>query len=510
MSSKAADDSRPPLEHFSLQVTNARKSFGGAPVLSGLSLSVKRGEVVALIGSNGSGKSTLVKILTGVYSAETGTHVAVGDRSAMNGDKVAGSRTSGISVVHQDAPLVPSMTVAQVIALQVGFPMRGGFLVPSLLRAQARKVLSACAVPVDPDAKVARLSAGERAMVLLALALNVTDRGSSACVILDEATASLSQEDADRFLLLVKRAADAGAGVLMVTHRLDEVRRYCDRVVVLRDGSVVFEGSPDVEPRELVRHMIGASASERTTLQERVSSANTTSRLSAQNLEGPSLASVSFSLEPGEILGVVGRPGGGAGALLRVVAGVDPASGGRITLDGHGLAPFRSPHAAIKKGVMYLSPDRATEGGAPSLSVAQNMRLPAASHYWFRRRKAAADASKAIAQLNVQPPDPSAPFGSLSGGNQQKVLLGRWLLLRPTILALDDPTNGVDPETRETIFRVLTKLADEGVAIIFHSTEPEQIARLCHRALVVREGRIADELTGSRLTEEEISVASVA
>jgi ABC-type sugar transport system ATPase subunit len=327
---------------------------------------------------------------------------------------------------------------------------------------------------------------------------------------LDEATASLSQEDADRFLLLVKRAADAGAGVLMVTHRLDEVRRYCNRVVVLRSGNVVFEGSPDTEPMELVRRMIGTNASERTIAKERDRTKISASRLAAEDLAGPSLSGASFSIDPGEILGVVGRPGGGADALLRIVAGVDPASSGHIALDGQRRAPFRSPHAAIKKNVMYVSPDRASEGGAASLSVAQNMRLPAASHYWFRRRKASTDVAKAIAQLNVQPPDPTAPFGSLSGGNQQKVLLGRWLLLHPTLLALDDPTNGVDPETRETIFRVLTALADEGVAIMFHSTEPEQIARLCHRALVLREGRIADELMGSRLTEEEISVASIA
>jgi ABC-type sugar transport system ATPase subunit len=508
--SEAADDSRPPLEHMSLQVRNVRKNFDGVPVLRDLSLSVHKGETVALIGSNGSGKSTLVKILTGVYSTETGAEIEVGGRSIMSGDRVMRSGSAGISVVHQDAPLVPSMTVAQAIALQVGFPVRRGILIPRLLRAQAREILDACSVPVGPDSLVAQLSAGERAMVLLALALTVTDKGSKACVILDEATASLSQEDADRFLGLVRRATEHGVGVLMVTHRLDEVHRYCDRVLVLRNGTVAFEGSPDVEPRELVRHMIGTSASERTVVKKRTASSNGASRLVAEDIEGRGLGKVSFAVEPGEILGVVGRSGGGADALLRVVAGVEAATAGHVYLDGTRSVPFRSPHSAIGRGVTYLSPDRATEGGAPSLTIAQNLRLPSASQYWFRARRAAKDVAGAITLLNVQPPNAQATFGSLSGGNQQKVLLGRWLMLHPTLLALDDPTNGVDPETRETIFRVLASLAEEGVAILLHSTEPEQIARVCHRAIVLRDGVISDELVGSRLTEEEISVASIA
>jgi ribose transport system ATP-binding protein len=306
----------------------------------------------------------------------------------------------------------------------------------------------------------------------------------------------------------------------MVTHRLAEVQDVCDRVLVLRDGQLVHEaGKGEMAPRDLIHHMVWRPGAHRVSSaevrHEAIASATPVAQTQGEaalelvNLVGSGLKASTLRLRPGEIVGVVGRRDGGARALLRLVSGIDTPISGHVFVDGVRLPSVRHPRFALRHGITYLSSDRDIEGGIASMSVRENLTLPTAGRYWRRRSAERRDAREMIDLLDIRPADLNALFGRLSGGNQQKVLLGRWLLMPPRVLVLDDPTSGVDPTTRERIFETLRRLSDAGVAILFGSTEPEQLVRLCSRVLVMRDGVIAEELSGPNLETETISLASL-
>jgi len=496
-----------------LDATGITVSFSGVQVLRGVRLRAAPGEIVGLLGANGSGKSTMVKVLSGVYQAEAGSCLTLNGEKADPGYGPLTARALGVRVSHQESPLIGSMTVADMLAMQAGFPTQGGFIRQRRLMDQAAAILRAQGVAVAPDRLAGSLSAGERAMVSLALALRDVDP-QRAILILDEATAALSTPDAGRFLRRAKAAADSGVAVIMVTHRLAEVREFCSRVVVLRDGEVALESpAAELDERAVLRVMVGgADRVGHGTVSlagGRAASGAGAARLEARSLRGAAVREADLALAAGEIVGVTGRADSGASDLLRLVAGVEPRTGGTVTVGGAAIAG-RGPRDAVQRGVVYLSPDRLIEGGVATMTVAENLTLPRGERYWLRRRAEAADVAKVIGMLDVRPPRPDAMFGTLSGGNQQKVLLGRWLLLDPTVLLLDDPTAGIDPNTRDLLFKLLGELAAAGVSVLIRSTEPEQLARLCGRVLVMQEGRIATVLEGEMVTTEEIGLATYA
>jgi ABC-type sugar transport system ATPase subunit len=491
-----------------LSVRNLSVWFGGNRALDSLDLDVPAGRMVALLGANGSGKSTTVKALTGINPIRPGAKIRLGG-AALAADAMNPVETQrrGIRVVHQEAPLVPDLTVAEAMAINLGFPTSAGFIRWRRLAEDSRRRLAAFGVAIDPDRLCRTLTASERALVSLAIALGDI-RPESAVLILDEATASLSTSEAERFLDHVREAADRGLAVLMVTHRLPEVRRYCDELTVLRDGVTVARfDREDWDERAVVHAMVGAESDDAAADADRSGGADGANALVVSGLAGPGVAGASFAARSGEILGVTGRPGGGAAELLRLLGGIESATDGLLELGGE-PAVVRAPRHAIGLGIFYISADRLTEGGVATMSVAENLILPRTERYGLGRVRAARDVARMMTELDVRPPDASVPFGSLSGGNQQKVLLGRWLLLEPRVLLLDDPTVGVDPHTREVMFRVLRSLADAGTTILLRSSEPEQLARLCDRVLVVRDGAVSGELTGDRMTTEEISLAT--
>ncbi len=333
----------------------------------------------------------------------------------------------------------------------------------------------------------------------------------SAVLILDEATASLSTADATRFLDHVREAADRGLAVLMVTHRLPEVRQYCDAMVVLRDGVTVARFDRDsLDEREVVRAMVGEGTQSRSDDHEVSPSRSTQARgLDIQKLSGDVLRDVTLSVQPGEIVGIAGRPGGGAGELLRSLAGLEPAPRGRVTL-GEVALDLRSPRGPLGQSVCYVSADRLNEGGIAGMTVTENLTLPKTERYGMGLARAKSDAERMIAQLDIRPSAGEVPFGKLSGGNQQKVILARWLLLDPGVLLLDDPTVGVDPHTREVIFATITSLARLGAIVLIRSSEPEQLARHCTRVVVLRDGQVTQEFVGADLNTEKISLATFA
>jgi ABC-type sugar transport system ATPase subunit len=299
----------------------------------------------------------------------------------------------------------------------------------------------------------------------------------------------------------------------MVTHRLQEVRDCCDRTIVLRDGVVVERRTrSDFDERAVVNAMVGEGdgvVAGGAAVARSGPAAAATAALTVRGLRGPGVAGVDLRVDAGEILGVTGRSGGGASELLRAVAGMEPRTAGEVVL-GDGPPLRRGTRAAVEHGVVYLSADRLSEGGVASMTVGENLVLPRIERYGLFGRGKAADIERMIALLDIRPADPDARFGTLSGGNQQKVLLARWLLLEPRLLVLDDPTAGVDPGTRERLFELLRRLADDGLGVLLRSTEPEQLARLCRRVLVMRDGAVARTLDAERVNTEEISLATYA
>jgi len=493
-----------------LSVRGLSVAFGEHRAVDSLDLDIASGEVVALLGANGSGKSTTVKALTGINPVRPGATIRLRGESLDPAMLTpAESVRRGIRVVHQEAPLVADLTVAEAMALHQGFPTALGLIRNRELERRTALRLAAFGIDIDPGRLCRELTPAERASVSLAIAL-ADIQEDEAVLILDEATASLSTEDASRFLIRVREAADRGLAVLMVTHRLPEVRANADHTIVLRDGAVAAHfGRNDFDEVEVVRAMVGPGG--RQTVVGDVPDADTkaTPALVATGFGGPGVESVDLRIARGEILGVTGRAGGGAAELLRLLGGIERPTSGLVEVEGN-AAVIRDPRAAIALGIFYISANRLIEGGVPTLSVAENLTLPRTERYGFGTRRARADVGRMMTMLDVRPPDGGVPFGSLSGGNQQKVLLGRWLLLEPHVLLLDDPTVGVDPQTRQTIFETLDLLAARGTAIVLRSSEPEQLARACSRVLVIRDGRIVGELTGDDVNTEEISLATYA
>jgi ABC-type sugar transport system ATPase subunit len=329
-------------------------------------------------------------------------------------------------------------------------------------------------------------------------------------LILDEATASLTTADATRFLDHVRHAADRGLAVLMVTHRLTEVEQYCDEMVVLRDGvSVARFDRQSFDQREVIHAMIGEAAQSRSSDHDASPRDTQARHLDIEHLSGDVLQDITLSVEPGEILGIAGRAGEGAAELLRAIAGLEPQVRGRVKL-GDANLDLRSPRGPIAEGICFISADRFKEGGIAQMTVAENLTLPKTERYGMGLARANRDADRMIAQLDVRPSTREATFGNLSGGNQQKVILARWLLLNPHVLLLDDPTVGVDPHTRDVIFATITSLALAGRIILIRSSEPEQLALHCSRVVVLRDGRITQELIGTDLNAEKISFATFA
>jgi ABC-type sugar transport system ATPase subunit len=491
-----------------LSVRDLSVSFGAHRALDSLTLDIQPGRILGLLGANGSGKSTTVKALTGINPVEPGAQLALDGAPLSTATLTPGeAQRRGIRVVHQEAPLVAALTVAESMAMQLGFPTVGGVLRSNQMIADAQRRLDMFDVDIDPRQLCSTLSPAERALVSLAIALaDIAE--DKALLILDEATASLSTDDARRFLEHVSEATTRGLAVLMVTHRLPEVAEFCDDIVVLRDGHrVATFDRESFDERDIVHAMVGEASTPARAATSSAGGPSAVTSLRVRGLTGGPVRNAGFTAERGSIIGFAGRAGGGASDVLRLIAGVTPMDRGEIEVLDRPVR-VRHPKDAVDAGIFYISSDRLTEGGVLTLSVLDNLTLPRAERYGVRTGRRLADAERMVQALDIRPGDVSAPLSTLSGGNQQKVLLARWLLLDPTILLLDDPTVGVDPHTREVMFDTFRALAETGCTLLFRSTEPEQLARLCDRVLVIRDGMIADELTGARLTTEEVSLAT--
>ncbi len=483
------------------------KRFPGVVALDGVDFTVRAGEIHALLGENGAGKSTLIKVLTGVHEADAGTIHLAG--APIRPARPADAERAGISTVYQEVNLVPSLSVAENIALGRQ-PGRLGFLNWRAIRRHAREVLARLEIDCDPEAELGTLSVALQQMVAIARALDLKAR----LLILDEPTASLDEKEVAELFTVMRRLRAEGLGIVFVTHFLDQVYAVCDRLTILRNGTLVGEYPVAGLPRlELVGKMLGRDPAE---ISAQAAAAHTAHPdaaplLSARGLtRRGALHSLDVDVHRGEVLGLAGLLGSGRTETARLLFGIDERDGGEIQLKGT-TAKISSPRDAIALGLAFCSEDRKTEGILPNLSVRENLivALQAKRGGWSALGRAEQEqlCTHYIAALKIKTASAEVPIRTLSGGNQQKVLLARWLATQPELIILDEPTRGIDIGAKAEIERLVAKLRGEGIAVIFISSEIEEVARNSTRAIVLRERRKCAELSGNELAPEQLMKA---
>ena len=464
----------PSLMTHLLEVEEVRKAFPGVVALDGVSMRVKPGTVHALIGENGAGKSTLMKIIAGLYRPDAG-RVTVHGRTAM---------------IHQELHLMPSMTVAENIWIGREPLTRIGLVDHRALGRRTRALLAALKIDIDPDERIADLTIAGKQMIEIARAVSY----ESDILIMDEPTSSLSEREVDQLFTIVADLKARGSAVIYITHRINEVFRIADEVSVLRDGRMVgSEAVENVDRDRLIAMMVGR---ELTQLFPKSNAPTGHVALSVKNLSlTGTFSDVSFDVRAGEILGIAGLVGSRRTEVAETIFGLRRATSGEILIDG---VPVKidSPSMAIRRGMALLTEDRKMSGLFLPLSVQDNMEVTSLNGRFIKmalvRQKMLLAACGAMADsLRVKTPDLFEPVRNLSGGNQQKVLVGRWLLTSPRILILDEPTRGIDVGAKADIHRLISSLAAEGAAVVMISSEMPEILGMSDRVMVMREGRTA-------------------
>jgi ribose transport system ATP-binding protein len=479
--------------------------------LADANLDVQSGEPVALIGANGSGKSTLSKIINGVVALDGGQLLLDGAPIHLTSPQAA--KKLGIGTVFQELSLIPQMTVAENIWLAREPLRQGGLVNGQQIRTRTEELLGlfegTYRSALDADTPIISLPPDEKQIIEILKAICFDPR----LIILDEATASLDNRQVERLFDLVKQWKLAGKAVIFVSHRMEEIFRVADNYSVLRNGVTVGAGSiKDVTERDLVELMVEKAAASSVAVRERQTSgpdADLATRLEVKDLQTEVLRGVNFRLRDGELLGIGGLKGQGQRDLLLALFG-DMPYWGDVRLSGE-LVHFNHPRQAIAKGVALVPGDRSREGLLFIRSILENMLVPSWKNYGFplRMGRARADATAMGKNLNLKMAGLEEPVGSLSGGNAQKVVIGKWLLRKPSLLLLDDPTKGVDVGTKSEFYRLLGQLCQGGTAILFYSSDDEELLGLCDRVLVLHDGIIRAELSGDALTKANLIAASL-
>ncbi|WP_062014492.1 sugar ABC transporter ATP-binding protein [Aureimonas sp. AU4] len=490
--------------------SDVAKSYGGVQALKGVSLTIRPGEVHGLVGANGAGKSTLIRILAGLTQPDRGRIEVDGQAVSIATPQRAADL--GMTFIHQELAFVPGMTVLQNIMLGLPKRQRFGLVDWHAIASEVEPVARRVGLTAPLFSNVKGLSVAEKWLINICRALVRRAR----LIVMDEPTASLSATEAETLLRIVEDLSRSGVAVLYVSHRLDEILRLCHRVTAFRDGrSVATLEDAGLTRSSLVEAIVGGAVDH---LDKPVGDVGgnevvlTVSKLTRL----PRVRDVGFDLRRGEVLGIGGLVGAGRTELVRLVYGADRPDGGTMRLDGRPYAP-RRPADAVRAGFGLVPEERRSEGLVLTKSVAFNLHLSSLSRIvsgpllpLVSSRRQRELSNGMIRDLSIKTPDRNAPVGRLSGGNQQKVVIGRWLLRAPRILILDEPTRGVDIGARGEIHRLIRDLARQGMAVLVVSSEPDELPDLCDRVLVMAEGRIVRELTGSALSRNSIIEASYA
>ena len=485
---------------YLLEMQGIEKSFANISVLRKANFSLRRGETHALMGGNGAGKSTLMKILTGVYKKDHGTILINGQPVDITDANSA--KRAGIAMIFQEFSLIPTLTVAQNIFLNREDRLGGVFLNDRAAIARSRTILDELGVDIDPRTLVSELSAGYAQIVEIAKALSQHTQ----ILIMDEPTASLSENETRSLFQLVRRLKTSGISVIYISHRIAEIFEVCDRVTVMRDGAINFtRDCSDVTVPELVENMLGAAPATAFAWQERPDHTLGKPLLSVRGLAlSPRILDVSFDIHVGEIVGLAGLMGSGRTEIVEALFGRRSADGGTIQLDGQ---PIASQHDAMEAGIALVPEDRRRLGLVLDHSVYDNLLLPNLAQFtkatFVQDSKALKMVTNMIAKLGIKTDSPDKAARLLSGGNQQKIVLGKWLTREPRLLILDEPTIGVDIGAKAEIVRSIRAMADAGVAVLIISSELEELLVVSDRLLILYNGTIHQQLQRKNIESEE-------
>jgi ribose transport system ATP-binding protein len=482
-----------------LAIRSLSKTFPGVRALAGVDLDVDAGEIVALLGQNGSGKSTLVKILAGVYEADPGARIEI------DGDSAAGSSGKRLHFIHQDLGLIDQLSTLDNLDISRRVGLRG--LAPINRRREARvarEKIRAYGVRFPLRAPVGSLSAAERTIVAIVRALEGWTQPRNV-LVLDEPTAALHGKEVEILFDAVREVARSGAGVIFVSHRLDEVLALADRVVVLRDGVQVLSAQcAEVDAASLARAIAGREVREHTAAP---ASAAGHCVLAVTNLRTATLKRADFTVAEGEIVGVTGLMGSGAESLLGAIYGARRPLAGEVRVADKRLRC--DPPAALRAGVAFVPADRKRLAGILAMNVRENLTLAELRSLRTRggqlgRRAERREANRWIELVDLRPRSPERPFALLSGGNQQKVVIAKFLRTNPRVLLLDEPTQGVDVGAKQSIYELIARVAATGAATLVFSSDTKELTTLCQRVLVIRDGLLVADVSGGQLSEERL------
>jgi ribose transport system ATP-binding protein len=490
-----------------LEARDISKSFGGTRALDRASLEVRPAEVHGLLGENGSGKSTLIRILAGYHAPDPGGRLLVGGREVALPPRAGEPRALGMSFVHQDLGLIPSLSVAENVRLDELATTRRRRLSPRRERQAAAEALARFGLDIDARLRVDELTPVARALVAIVRAMEGLPEAGG-LLVLDEPGAFLPRPERERLFALARAVADSGSSVLLVSHDVGEAAAACDRITVLRDGRNVGTIDPAVAgSEELVRMIVGHPLVPVGAGPAAGGRRNGAVRISG--LSGEVVRDLSIELERGEVLGLSGLAGSGFEEVPYLLFGGRPCRAGTLLLEREHELTAMTPERALRAGISLLPGDRAREGGVGSLSVASNVTLPVLERYATRLRLERARLTRAAARLlgehDVRPPDPRLPFEALSGGNQQRALLAKAVQASPPLLLLDEPTRGVDVGARHAIAAAIRDLARDGVTVVCASGDHEQLELLCDRVLIFAGGMVVRELVGADVSRERIA-----
>ena len=484
-----------------IEMRGIEKSFGTNPVLRNVDFSVSVGEVHALAGENGAGKSTLMKILQGVYQKDAGEIFVSGEQVQITDTFAA--RKAGIGMVFQEFSLIPTLTVAQNIFL-TNEPIKFGLIDDAKARSLAMDIFTEMEVQVDPSRTVESMPTALWQLTEIAKAL----AQDAKVLIMDEPTASLARHEAEGLFALIERLKTKGIAIVYISHRMDEIYRIADRITVLRDGSrVLTESLKKVSPEQIVEAIIGRKAAAHLVHKNRADKISKEVVLDVQNLSsGPKLQNVSLQVRRGEILGLAGLMGSGRTELVNTLFGILKPTSGTITLNGKQL-DISSPQKAIQNKIALIPEDRRAQGLVLDHAVTENLTLPLLdglkSSGLLSKRKILARSKEIIEQFDIKLAYPGIRVGSLSGGNQQKVVIGKWLGTNPEILLMDEPTAGVDIGTKSEILDLVRKIADSGKSVILISSELPELLSVSDRILVLKDGHVSKSLNREEIPSEE-------
>ncbi len=495
------------MSEIILEAKDIYKSFSGVPVLKGVNFDVRKGEVHALMGENGAGKSTLIKIITGVYTKDSGQIYWQGQSVEINNYNEC--QKLGVACIYQELSVIPPLTVAQNVFLGRE-PRKFGIIDHKKMNEMTQALIDQYEFPLSPTDIVANLGIGLRQLVEILKGLSC----DSKLLIMDEPTASLSGKESESLFSIIRSLREKGVSIIYISHRLEEVYMLSDRLTILRDGqNAAILTHDEIEPVKVIQTMIGKVVDESLGSIKTLTPNNNEVILDVQNVsdELGKVKDVSFQVRRGEILGFGGLIGAGRTELMRAIYGIDKMKSGKVILNGVELKP--SPKNSIKAGFGFIPEDRRNQGFIPLLSTKRNVAL---TNYDIVKKSglAISDADElkmgqnAIEKIDIRPADPEKPVGLMSGGNQQKVVLGKWLMRDLKVLIVDEPTAGIDVGAKDEIYRILEDLAQSGVVVILVSSDLQELLRVSHRILVMRKGEIINEFKSGTVTQSMILESS--